>query len=610
MPDTLPEVQHSPYGVAYLEMPLSDIRVGDVLLSWDVDRGGAWRVTLTETTRDYFGMGDDLVVLERVSENDGQWYSPLRDIATSVRRIRPRTNSLVTRYGMPERNAGEGSYDYLIRSIRAMQRNSATNRLISDHWTNTGGTGLSDNQRADAVFTRMMRDAGELPPEPATYDFGNGPVPAHRHGRRGGWVAETANVARTASVGPDARVYDGAVVGAYAVVRDSARVYGNAIVDDYALVQDRARVYGNARVMVEASVGGNAEIGGTCVVRSRGPYLTSGVHLSSPNFRVCTRCHVEYTEDAEHFSQSRGRWNAWCRECMRTYARERRAARTNNVPGNRRFGVEIEFHGNLERVAEELRNQGLGCEVEGYNHRVRNHWKVITDASVGRGGELVSPILRGADGMRQVRKACAALRAAGASVSRETGLHVHHDVAGLTVSAFKRLVANWSRSEHAIDMLVARSRRNGQWSRHLSSSELDTVNTSIDMQDAKNKCQYIDRYRSLNIHAYAVHGTVEVRSHQGTLNAEKIVSWVKFGQAFISAAVDGADMAFTEATELLPALTHLEQSVCDYLLERVRTLSANAGEDTESNRDADYDSACSGCGYYECECDDAYVDAA
>ena len=43
-----------------------------------------------------------------------------------------------------------------------------------------------------------------------TFDFkdGKGPVPAHQHSNGGGWVADTATVADTAYVGPDAQVYD------------------------------------------------------------------------------------------------------------------------------------------------------------------------------------------------------------------------------------------------------------------------------------------------------------------------------------------------------------------------------------------------------------------
>lgn len=43
------------------------------------------------------------------------------------------------------------------------------------------------------------------------FDFGGGPVPAHRHIHGGGWVAETARVGDSVFVGPDnGRVSSGA----------------------------------------------------------------------------------------------------------------------------------------------------------------------------------------------------------------------------------------------------------------------------------------------------------------------------------------------------------------------------------------------------------------
>lgn len=45
-----------------------------------------------------------------------------------------------------------------------------------------------------------------------TFDFGFGPVPAHRHKNGGGWVADTATVDSSAYVGFRARVYDNAWV--------------------------------------------------------------------------------------------------------------------------------------------------------------------------------------------------------------------------------------------------------------------------------------------------------------------------------------------------------------------------------------------------------------
>jgi len=44
------------------------------------------------------------------------------------------------------------------------------------------------------------------------FDFGNGMVDAHRYPNGGGWVANTAQVAETAYVGPDAEVFGNARV--------------------------------------------------------------------------------------------------------------------------------------------------------------------------------------------------------------------------------------------------------------------------------------------------------------------------------------------------------------------------------------------------------------
>ena len=59
-----------------------------------------------------------------------------------------------------------------------------------------------------------------------TFDFGYGPVPAHRHknpdGSEGGWVAETAQVSGNARVSGNAWVYGNAQVFG------NARVFGDA----------------------------------------------------------------------------------------------------------------------------------------------------------------------------------------------------------------------------------------------------------------------------------------------------------------------------------------------------------------------------------------------
>ena len=101
-----------------------------------------------------------------------------------------------------------------------------------------------------------------------TFDFndGNGPVQAHKHPNGGGWVADTARVAVTAYVGPDARVYGSARVfrkvriDGTARIYGSARVYGRAWIGGSAEVDGTARIYGSAWVYGRARVGGLARV--------------------------------------------------------------------------------------------------------------------------------------------------------------------------------------------------------------------------------------------------------------------------------------------------------------------------------------------------------------
>ena len=118
-----------------------------------------------------------------------------------------------------------------------------------------------------------------------TYEFhdAEGPVPAHQHPNGGGWVADSAYVAKTSCVGPDAevsgyarvlddaRIVRGGVVSGYTVVADkatvadSAVVRGHARVSGHALIRDGAIVEENATVCVHADVRG-ARVKGHAVV--------------------------------------------------------------------------------------------------------------------------------------------------------------------------------------------------------------------------------------------------------------------------------------------------------------------------------------------------------
>ena len=108
-----------------------------------------------------------------------------------------------------------------------------------------------------------------------TFDFqdGKGSVPAHRHtnpdGSIGGWVADTATVAKTAYVGENAEVSGSARVFDNARVSNNAKVYDRAWVFDNAEVFGGSQVYGNAWVFGNARIYGNAEVFGGSQVYDR-----------------------------------------------------------------------------------------------------------------------------------------------------------------------------------------------------------------------------------------------------------------------------------------------------------------------------------------------------
>ena len=93
-----------------------------------------------------------------------------------------------------------------------------------------------------------------------TFDFGDGPVPAHRHVNGEGWVADTAEVSKMAQVSENARVYDRAIVRHGAAVLGSAKVYGQALIADQATVYEDAQVFGKARICYSSIIGGHAQV--------------------------------------------------------------------------------------------------------------------------------------------------------------------------------------------------------------------------------------------------------------------------------------------------------------------------------------------------------------
>lgn len=201
-----------------------------------------------------------------------------------------------------------------------------------------------------------------------------------------------------------------------------------------------------------------------------------------------------------------------------------------------KFGIEIEFKGlgsNTYTVQNRLRTIAaeIGFDIdiqsEGYNHATRAWWKVVTDASVQGGAELVSPPLpMTEESFEVVRKVFDLLQRAGARVDQQCGTHVHLDASFLRNLSNKKIldfftvfVGVFKATESQFDKLVKSHRVNTRFASRMAGKPSENI--------------VHDRYHKVNLAcAYERHKTIEFRQLHGTLNGEAVVAWVKLCKVF------------------------------------------------------------------------------
>ena len=214
----------------------------------------------------------------------------------------------------------------------------------------------------------------------------------------------------------------------------------------------------------------------------------------------------------------------------------------------RRFGIEIEVvNTNRQKLVTAMREQGLSCEYEGYNHRTTSHWKIVTDASVRGGYELVSPILEGEEGLLAIKKATKAISASKRNsdmdqVNRSCGIHVHIEAKNLSSKDMYFVIKRYQDNESMIDSWMPISRRantnsmcgsiastfNAQRLARLEAME----DTYEDLANAILNCSHT-RYSKVNVQSYGRYKTIEFRQHSGTTDYNKIANWIEFLQNFV-----------------------------------------------------------------------------
>lgn len=207
------------------------------------------------------------------------------------------------------------------------------------------------------------------------------------------------------------------------------------------------------------------------------------------------------------------------------------------TPDDLTFGVEIEFldedkHGDKIRagdVAEALEDV---VDILIHYDDPESYWTATTDGSCGL--EVKSRILRGTEGLDELRRVIETLARMGYRVDDDCGFHVHIGVGGMHPDKIKSIVKRYD--DGAIDGIMRPSRRgdSNTYCRSINSSfsspryvESQRTITGIAKQQG-------GRYSKVNTIAFIDHKTIEFRHHHGTLDASRIENWVKFLLQFVA----------------------------------------------------------------------------
>jgi hypothetical protein len=224
-----------------------------------------------------------------------------------------------------------------------------------------------------------------------------------------------------------------------------------------------------------------------------------------------------------------------------------------------KFGIELEcFNVDMSVVVTALRNvAGVNAYSSSYSGREYSVWQVKSDCSIqgDNGFEVVSPILEGEAGIAEVQKVCDTLVSLGEQVNKSCGFHIHHDATGWGIQKFRNLFKRFIKFENALDSVQPESRR-GNANRYCASviktfAEIDQCHTVNGLSNLYGN----SRYYKLNIKSFFRQGSVEFRNHAGTVEAAKVINYIRLTSAMVSDAEDKtAVKQFTKPTTAKEAL--------------------------------------------------------
>jgi hypothetical protein len=205
------------------------------------------------------------------------------------------------------------------------------------------------------------------------------------------------------------------------------------------------------------------------------------------------------------------------------------------------FGVEI------ESVASDSAVQNDGLRIGPYRRGIQvpylpEGWKAEADGSIdnsagGHKCEIISPILRGPEGLAQVAEVLKILEAKGHRVNASCSVHVHvgfkREWESAALARLVTIVAYVEKGLYAIT--GTKNRERGRY--------CGGVRKYGNEKDAKPNLDR-NRYHALNLTnlAHGTKETVEFRTFSGSLNPVKVIGWIQVCLGLVERALSGKRM--------------------------------------------------------------------
>jgi hypothetical protein len=256
------------------------------------------------------------------------------------------------------------------------------------------------------------------------------------------------------------------------------------------------------------------------------------------------------------------------------------------------FAVELELAGLTPHRACEVISPIVPTHPDtSYRHTVYpTQWKCVPDGSVPNGCEIVSPPLRGSDGIDQIRRVCIAVAEAGGRVTVRAGVHVHiglDDIEGNRViqpdSEGAQIIFQHAQWQPVWNRLTQVRRHDGRWSR------TRVMSRALAMADQWRAGNYADggnRYFSLNLCSYDKYGTFEFRQHHSSLNPARLATWIGMHLQMITDVNQGtADYRQLSEEQQMRVLNEEQTTLVQHTLTRnLHTTLQTIGTSTYLNR--------------------------